>query len=245
MPWQHPEDATLAMPINTLAMEILRDFKTQGGWNRDNWIKESQQSGTAKSDAVARALAEGWAWLESRGLVAWNPNQSSPNARFITRLGEEALSEGVSRMDASTRLGMQLHPRIAEAVERQFLLGEYEMAVFAAMRDVEIRVRELTGSPDGLLGVKLMQKAFSSNDPAGTLTDAEADPGEQVATMQLFTGAMGTFKNPTSHRPVDYDDSTEAAEIVLFADLLHRMLDRIERRLQGDDPSRAAQAYRG
>jgi hypothetical protein len=31
-----------------------------------------------------------------------------------------------------------------------------------------------------------------------------------------------------SHRSVDYSDPTLSAEIVLFADLLHRMLDRIE-----------------
>ncbi len=60
------------MPINSLAMEILRDFDQQG-WNRDSWIKESQQQGSAKGPEMARALAEGWSWLELRGLVAWDP----------------------------------------------------------------------------------------------------------------------------------------------------------------------------
>ncbi len=49
--------------------------------------------------------------------------------------------------------------------------------------------------------------------------------------MELFAGALGTFKNPVSHRQVDYADPTEAAEVVLFADLLHRILDRIEKAL--------------
>jgi Protein of unknown function (Hypoth_ymh) len=43
--------------------------------------------------------------------------------------------------------------------------------------------------------------------------------------MALFWGAIGVFKNPTSHRPVNYDDPTVAAEAVLLADLLLRMLD--------------------
>jgi hypothetical protein len=40
------------------------------------------------------------------------------------------------------------------------------------------------------------------------------------------------FKNPSSHRQVEYDDPTLAAEVVLLADLLLRILDRTERRLK-------------
>jgi uncharacterized protein (TIGR02391 family) len=226
--WQHSVDATLAMPINTLAMEILRDF-SDGGWNRDSWIKESQQYGTAQGRGMERALSEGWSWLESRGLVAWDPSQSSANARFVTRLGREALDKGVARMEAAAQVGMKLHPRIAELVERQFLLGEFELAVFAAMKDVEVRVRLLSSLGSDLVGTKLMQVAFAPSD--GPLTDPEAEGGERVATMELFKGAIGVFKNPSSHRPVNYNDATEAAEIVLFADLLERFLDRVEARL--------------
>ncbi len=48
--------------------------------------------------------------------------------------------------------------------------------------------------------------------------------------MNLFAGATGLFKNPTSHRPVDYDDPVVAGEIVLLADLLLRLLDQVEAR---------------
>ena len=48
--------------------------------------------------------------------------------------------------------------------------------------------------------------------------------------MALFRGAIGTFKNPSSHRIVNYDDPVLAAEVVLLADLLMRLLDRVEAR---------------
>jgi hypothetical protein len=53
--------------------------------------------------------------------------------------------------------------------------------------------------------------------------------------MNLFAGAIGTFKNPLSHRQVNYDDPTEASEVVLLADLLLTLLDRTAARL--GDPS--------
>jgi hypothetical protein len=58
------------------------------------------------------------------------------------------------------------------------------------------------------------------------------DSGEREATMALFWGAIGVFKNPPSHRQVDYQDPTQAAEVVLLADLLLRMLDEVEARLR-------------
>lgn len=45
--------------------------------------------------------------------------------------------------------------------------------------------------------------------------------------MELFKGAIGLFKNPSSHRRVDLADPTEAVEIILLADLLLRLLQKI------------------
>jgi hypothetical protein len=45
--------------------------------------------------------------------------------------------------------------------------------------------------------------------------------------MELFKGAIGLFKNPSSHRRVDFTNATEAVEVVLLADLLLRLLQKI------------------
>lgn len=55
--------------------------------------------------------------------------------------------------------------------------------------------------------------------------------------MDLFKGAIGLFKNPASHRRVDFTDPTEAAEVVLLADLLMRLLNKIESSDQTSEPS--------
>jgi uncharacterized protein (TIGR02391 family) len=229
MAWQRDRPDTVELPIDALALLVLRDYDQVDGWNWQNWMRESEQFGTARDPEINSALSEAWSWLMTHGLVVRNSSQSSTDAYRISRLGREALQYGVARLAAGERLGVALHPRLAERIQQQFLLGEFELAVFAAMKEVEVRVRELANQSSSLLGTKLMQKAFAPE--SGVLTDPEIDSGERVATMELFKGAIGVFKNPSSHRPVDYDDPTLASEVVLFADLLLRMLDRVEERV--------------
>lgn len=228
MAWNRNRSDTVELPIDALALLVLRDYDHVKGWNWQNWMRESEQFGTAGDPEVNLALCEAWSWLMTHGLVVRDSSQSSTDAYRVSRLGREALQYGVARLAAGERLAIALHPRLAERIQQQFLLGEFELSVFAAMKEVEVRVRELAGESSSILGTKLMQRAFAPE--SGVLTDSEIDAGEQVATMELFKGAIGVFKNPSSHRPVDYDDPTLASEVVLFADLLLRMLDRVEQR---------------
>ena len=105
------------------------------------------------------------------------------------------------------------------------MIGGYDLAAFEAMKQVEVRVRQLSEASDSEIGVKVMRSAFKEGGP---LRDQGMDAGEQTARRELFAGAIGLFKNPTSHREVEFDDPTEASEVVLLADLLMRILDRIE-----------------
>ena len=70
MPWTRDRAETLALPVDALALRILESFRDDGGWNWQNWLMESQQYGAARDAEVFDALAEGWAWLITHGLVA-------------------------------------------------------------------------------------------------------------------------------------------------------------------------------
>ncbi|MFE2134736.1 TIGR02391 family protein, partial [Streptomyces sp. NPDC059466] len=107
----------------------------------------------------------------------------------------------------------------------------FEAAALFAMKEIDLRVRTMAGFPNFLTGTAPMKQAFppgKADQDAGPLVDTTADGGEAVVTMELFKGAIGLFKDPTSHRRVDYTHPTEAAEVLPLADLLMRLLNKIE-----------------
>jgi uncharacterized protein (TIGR02391 family) len=221
------EAEIVGLPIDELGLEILRDVDADvEAWASRNWVMAAREGYGRNSPAIP-ALQEAWGWLYTSGLVARDFDQTESSAFLVTRLGRRVLSEGIEVARVHDRLAMELHPKVEAKVRRQFFMGEYELACFAAMKLVEVRVRELAGMSDSTLGVKLMIDAFSPSAP-GPLCDPSMDGGEAVARMNLFAGAIGLFKNPTSHRDVRFDDPVEAAEVILFADLLMRILDRVE-----------------
>ncbi len=73
------------------------------------------------------------------------------------------------------------------------------------------------------IGVDLMRRAFHADN--GPLTDLTQPKAEREALAHLFAGAIGSYKNPHSHRTVTINDYTEAQEMVMLASHLLRIID--------------------
>jgi uncharacterized protein (TIGR02391 family) len=116
-----------------------------------------------------------------------------------------------------------LHPTIAGAVWSALLRGDLDEAVFKSFRAVEEAVRDAGKFAATDIGVELMRKAFHPDH--GPLTKPSDPPAEREALSHLFAGAIGSYKNPHSHRTVNLTDPREDREQVMLATHLLRIVD--------------------
>lgn len=123
------KETILELPLESLAFVVLENYAEANSWNLHNWMLGAQRN--LGRGVHLQALAEAWSWLEAKALVARNPDQSSADARIITRAGKRVLDSGsVLEIQAAERIGLDLHHRLIGKVRPIFLLGDYETAAF-------------------------------------------------------------------------------------------------------------------
>lgn len=178
-----------------------------------------------KKDAEL-AVAEAWNWLLVQGLLIPEPGMNGNNGHmFLSRRARTVLADRSFKTYARSLAFPKtlLHPSIADEVWLDIVRGDAETAVFKSFRAVEIAVREAGSFPDTDVGTMLMRKAFDKT--SGPLSDMGQPEAEREALAHLFAGAIGSYKNPHSHRTVSINDATEAQEMVILASHLLRIVD--------------------
>lgn len=171
---------------------------------------------------IGQAIREAWQWLVGSALLLPSPTHES--AYVLSRRAEQiARAEDPVRAHAPATLRKDaLNASIRDDVWSLFQRGKYDTAVFEAMKAVEIGVRAAARASNELVGIKLMRMAFHPEH--GPLTDLTVDSGERFARSELFSGVIGSYKNPQSHRHVALSDPNEAAELILLANHLLRIV---------------------
>lgn len=228
-----PEGAAVAdMPPSELAgyvLEVLMSAGTmeRGVWNRRNFCmqasREYVEHGEPADERIGTACSSAWAWLEANGFIARHPEQD--NEWYLpTNQGELLRNhQDLRQFMTSEQLPEAfLHPELLQHVRPLFFQSRFETAVFEAFKSLEVTIRNAAKLGHDLVGVQLASRAFHPDD--GPLTDKTAEKGERVALMNLMTGALGSYKNPASHRRVEIE-AQEARDMIILASHLLKIVD--------------------
>lgn len=175
-------------------------------------------------ELAALACSEAWCWLYSNGFICQHP---AHDIQWIslTRLGKHHYNQGITLNNwiANRQLPEEMiHPALRQTALRLYKQELFDTAVFEAFKLLEVSIRQAAGLGEEWLVTKLVARAF--NPESGPLTDTEAEPGERQSLMNLMSGAIGSYKNPQSHRHVGLDAS-EAREMIIMASHLLGIVD--------------------
>lgn len=217
----------VSMHIPELSGYLLEYLLKDGGnWNRRNCcmqISKEYGSPVFGVDEVGVAISTAWAWLESNGLICRHPDRDNEWFVPTKRAGDVSNRKALEKIISNQQLPEEfLHPALLINARPLYLQSRFDTAVFEAFKLLEVTIRSHAGLGNDLVGVQLASRAFHPEN--GELTDMSTEKGERTALMSLMTGALGSYKNATSHRHLIIS-SEEARDMLMLASHLLKIVD--------------------
>lgn len=202
--------------LRDLAPNLQRDHDATCAHNYCLGIgKEYGQDRMGPHKQAMQAVAEAWAWLYSNGFICHHVDHGE-QWMTLTRMGQAVSKAGgfAQWVEERELPSDMLETTLTTNALPFFRQGRFDTAVFEAFKTLEVEMRDAAGFGHDLVGVQLASKAFHPDE--GPLADREAEKGERVALMNMMCGALGSYKNPHSHRRVEIG-AREAREMLLMA----------------------------
>jgi len=182
------------------------------------------------TDEGRKVASEAVWWLLSHDLIA-EVSQSGANVRdplFPTRLGRQiAASSSTGDAAAYALRAIELIPiAIRSKVMVNLVAGELDMAVTAAFKAVEVRMRERAALPTSDFGSRLARKFFER--VKSTRLQREDRRGQLADEEHLFVGLFGMYRDRAVHEAPHIDSMDYALEVILSASHLLRIVESAE-----------------
>lgn len=221
-----PEDDILSLAPEDLAAFVLQDMKRiYADRGRGECFHNYYNRNESRADPVGRAISEAWCWLVRQGLLVLRPGT---NDWYIPSREADPI-DSAADLEAFRRGRIlprdMLHSTVLQASSSSFQQGKYDTAVFEAFKRVEVAVRDAGDYSEADYGTNLMAKAFRPEDgKLGPLARTDSLPAEREALRNLFVGAIGSYKNPHSHRDVALT-AEDAVEMLVLASHLFRIVE--------------------
>lgn len=124
-----------------------------------------------------------------------------------------------------------IHPSISEVSKKRMKDGYFADAVESACKVLNSRVRDIVKDQTGeeLDGAKLMQKAFSVNNPIIAISDCTTVSGHdtQKGYMEIFAGVMTGIRNPKAHDNNVITQEDALRKLILLSLLMYKIDGRL------------------
>ncbi len=220
--------------LGEILLTIVRPYIQNGMFLTEQVGKVSSNRGynhfgyvDGNDPEVERATAHAWAWLERELLILPADGiNGAHGSKVLSRDGEKIVAKEIdfSHLRALASFPKSLlHPAIGDKVYAALSRNDLDGAVGFAFRSVEEAVRAAGKFRPTDVGVALMRAAFDKDK--GPLADKTQPDAERDALAHLFAGAIGSYKNPHSHRTVGLKDMKDAQEMVILASHLLGIVD--------------------